>query len=216
MASVDSATYYQQLAEQAAIANGFDPKVFVAQINQESGFNPNARSPAGAIGIAQIMPDTAKGWGVDPTNPVDSLNAAAKAMGGYLQTYGGDYAKALAAYNAGPGAVAKYGGVPPFAETQNYVKTILDAAGVPSGINPQNIVSGIVSNITGAIGSGIKGAIGSGVPSNLLANGGLIVIGLVGIAIGGAWLIERSSETVAKSPIVKTAVKAGALAKLAG
>ena len=125
MASVDSTTYYQQIAEQAAIANGFDPKVFLAQIQAESGWNPNARSPAGAIGIAQIIPETAASWGVDPTNPVDSLKAAAKAMGGYLRTYGGDYAKALAAYNAGPGAVAQYHGVPPYAETQNYVQNVL-------------------------------------------------------------------------------------------
>ena len=216
MASVDSTTYYQQIAEQAAIANGFDPKVFLAQINAESGWNPNARSPAGAIGIAQIIPETAASWGVDPTNPVDSLKAAAKAMGGYLRTYGGDYAKALAAYNAGPGAVATYHGVPPYAETQNYVKNILDAAGGISGINPQNIVSGIVSNITGAKDTKTAGDPSAAAPPDWIANGGLIVIGLVGIAIGGAWLIERSSETVAKSQIAKTVVKASALGKLAG
>jgi soluble lytic murein transglycosylase-like protein len=116
-------------AWQAAQKAGIDPNIFVRQIQQESGFNPTAKSGAGAQGIAQIMPATAKGWGVDPSDPLASLDAAATHMAGYLQSYGGDWAKALAAYNAGPGNVDKFGGVPPFAETQKYVSSILGSAG---------------------------------------------------------------------------------------
>jgi hypothetical protein len=111
---------YRAEARRAATRYGLDPNVFVRQINQESGFNPSARSPKGATGIAQIMPDTAKGWGVDPTDPIASLNAAAKNMASYVKQFG-SYKNALIAYNAGPGAVGK----PLYAETANYIKTIL-------------------------------------------------------------------------------------------
>jgi len=117
----------QQYARQAAQRAGIDPDVFVRQIQQESGFNPTAQSPAGATGIAQFMPATAQGMGIDPTDPYASLDGAAKLMASNLEKYGGDYAKALAAYNAGPGNVDKYGGVPPFEETQRYVSNILGA-----------------------------------------------------------------------------------------
>jgi len=113
---------------QAATGAGIDPDLFARQINQESGFNPNAGSPAGAQGIAQFMPDTARGLGIDPTDPGQALPAAANLMKSYLAKYGGDWSKALAAYNAGPGNVDKYGGVPPFDETQTYVKNILGGA----------------------------------------------------------------------------------------
>jgi hypothetical protein len=112
---------YQDAARQAARRYGLDEGVFLRQIRQESGFNPHARSPAGAIGIAQIMPGTAKGWGVNPNDPLASLNAAAKNMAGYVKKYG-SYRNALIAYNAGPGAVGR-GSLP--AETQNYIRTIL-------------------------------------------------------------------------------------------
>jgi hypothetical protein len=111
---------YQQLARQYAQKYGLNPNVFVRQIRQESGFNPNARSKAGAVGIAQIMPATARGWGVDPTNPRAALDAAAKNMAGYVKRYG-SYRNALVAYNAGPGNVGK----PLPAETQGYIRTIL-------------------------------------------------------------------------------------------
>ncbi len=121
---------YVAYAWQAAQKAGIDPGIFVRQINQESGFNPKAQSGAGAMGIAQFMPATAQGLGVDPTNPLASIDAAAKLMAGYVQRYG-DVGKALAAYNAGPGAVDKFGGVPPFAETQRYVQNIMgDVGGV--------------------------------------------------------------------------------------
>jgi len=96
---------YVAIAQEDATLAGIDPNIYVRQINQESGFNPNAISPAGAIGIAQFMPATAAGLGVDPHDPNASLRAAALLMSRLLANYQGDYAKALAAYNAGGGAV---------------------------------------------------------------------------------------------------------------
>lgn len=116
---------YEPYARQAAERHGIDPEIFVRQITQESGWNPRALSPAGAAGIAQIVPR----WhpGVDPWDPWASLDYAARLMAGYLAQFG-SYDLALAAYNAGPGNVDKYGGVPPFAETQRYVQIILGGA----------------------------------------------------------------------------------------
>src|SRR5215467_7864702 len=118
----------QAYARQAAQRAGIDPDIFVRQIQQESGFNPNAKSPAGALGVAQFMPQTAAGMNLDPSDPYASLDAAARMDAQNLGKYGGDCAKMLAAYNAGPGNVDKYGGVPPFQETQNYVQSILGGA----------------------------------------------------------------------------------------
>jgi soluble lytic murein transglycosylase-like protein len=112
---------YREEARRAAARYGLDPGVFERQIQQESGFNPTIRSPAGAVGIAQIMPATARGWGVDPLNPTAALDAAAKNMAAYVKKYGG-IENALRAYNAGPGAIKASHG---YAETNAYVKRIL-------------------------------------------------------------------------------------------
>lgn len=105
---------------------GIDPELFVRQIQMESGFNPRAKSGAGAVGIAQFMPSTAKGMGFTAgVNPLLDLEMAAKLMAGHLKNNNGRYDLALAAYNAGQGNVNKHGGVPPFKETQNYVRNIL-------------------------------------------------------------------------------------------
>lgn len=127
-----NAATLKEMAHMAALLHDLNPEVFIAQMRQESQFNQYAQSKAGAIGVAQIMPDTAKGWKTDPKDPMQALDAAARNMALYIRTYkaqGHDehtaYKLALAAYNAGPGAVAKYKGVPPFPETQNYVKVIL-------------------------------------------------------------------------------------------
>jgi len=129
---------YSQLAAQYARQYGLDPEIFVRQMVQESGLNPDAVSPAGAVGIAQIMPATARdpGYGVrpidDPRDPEEGLRFGAEYMRAMLDRYNGDYKLALAAYNAGAGAVDKAGGVPPFEETQNYVRAILGGKGMPS------------------------------------------------------------------------------------
>lgn len=114
---------------------GVDPRLLRALIHQESGNNPGARSPVGAIGRTQLMPATARGLGVDPYNDDDNIRGGARYLRQQLKTFGGDVRKALAAYNAGPGAVQKYGGVPPFAETQHYVDSILSHyhGGAPPG-----------------------------------------------------------------------------------
>lgn len=118
---------YQAMAVAAAQQYGIDPQVFLRQINQESGFNPNARSGAGAEGIAQFMPSTASAMGVDPMNPQSALYGAAKLDSQNLQKYG-SMARALSAYNSGrPDAYLD----PGFAngQTYNYVRDILGASG---------------------------------------------------------------------------------------
>lgn len=124
---------YIALARQDAREVGISPDIFVQQISVESGFNPQSRSPAGAEGIAQFMPETAASLGVDPWNPTAALQAAARLMAHYASMYDGDYAKALAAYNAGSGAVhnairecgnARWTHCLPL-ETQHYIQAIL-------------------------------------------------------------------------------------------
>jgi len=126
------ASQYVPLACQAARDAGIDPAIFVRQINEESGFNPGEVSPAGAEGIAQFMPETAAGMGINPWDPQSALEGAAKYMARLQANFGGNYAMALAAYNAGSGAVqsavARCGPawracIP--AETQNYLNVIL-------------------------------------------------------------------------------------------
>jgi hypothetical protein len=125
---------YKKKIRRAARRNGVRPELLLAQLTQESGLNPNAVSPVGARGIAQFMPGTAASYGVDlyDGRAGDDIRGAARHMADLLRKYGGSERKALAAYNAGAGAVDKYGGVPPYAETQNYVKTILSRAGDPA------------------------------------------------------------------------------------
>jgi soluble lytic murein transglycosylase-like protein len=96
---------YVAIAQQDAINAGISPVYFVRQINLESGFNPRAVSRAGAIGIAQFMPGTAAALGINPWEPIQSLRAAVNLMASYTRRYGGNYAMALAAYNAGRGRV---------------------------------------------------------------------------------------------------------------
>jgi soluble lytic murein transglycosylase-like protein len=109
----------------AARKHGVDPALLAGLVRQESNFDPTAGSPAGARGLTQLMPATAAGLGVtDVTDPAQALDGGAKYLKQQLDAFGGDVTKALAAYNAGPGAVQRYGGVPPYAETQNYVKKV--------------------------------------------------------------------------------------------
>lgn len=114
----------RQIAIAEAQKVGLDPQLFLRVIGQESAWKPGARSPKGAVGLAQLMPTTARELGVDPTDPVQNLRGGATYLKQQLDRFG-DPALALAAYNAGPGNVQKYGGIPPFQETQDYVKKIL-------------------------------------------------------------------------------------------
>jgi soluble lytic murein transglycosylase-like protein len=113
----------------AAHAHGIDPGFLAATLLQESAYDPNALSWAGAVGIGQFMVGTADAYGIDPFNPGPSIDATARLLASYVARYrprtGADpYALALAAYNAGPAAVERYGGIPPYAETIAYIADI--------------------------------------------------------------------------------------------
>jgi len=117
---------YDGLIRRTARRHELDPALLSAVIRQESDFDPNARSRAGAMGLMQLMPDTARSLGVtDPYDPAQNVEGGARMLRGLIDRYGGRLDLALAAYNAGSGAVDKYDGVPPFAETRSYVHSIL-------------------------------------------------------------------------------------------
>jgi cell wall-associated NlpC family hydrolase len=123
------ATQYDSMIVQAAQANGVDPALLKALVRAESNFNPSAVSGAGAIGLTQLMPGTAAGLGVQNAyDPMQSLMGGARYLHNALQEFNGDESLALAAYNAGSGAVKKYGGIPPYSETQAYVPRVLGYA----------------------------------------------------------------------------------------
>lgn len=119
---------FQPMVEKYAQLHGVDKALVNAVIRQESGFNPAAVSKAGAQGLMQLMPGTAKGLGVENSlNPEQNIDGGVRLLKSLLKTYNGNIPLALAAYNAGGGAVAKYGGIPPYKETQNYVRSILSS-----------------------------------------------------------------------------------------
>jgi soluble lytic murein transglycosylase-like protein len=117
-------TPYATEFARAGAKYGVDPKLLSALAQEESGFNPSAVSGAGAEGLMQIMPSTAASLGIDPMNPSQAIDGAARLLSGYLHSYNGSVDLALAAYSAGGGAVARYGGVPPYAETQNAIRKV--------------------------------------------------------------------------------------------
>lgn len=115
---------YLSVAKAAARKHGVPEDLFLRLVQQESGWNPTAKSHKGAMGLAQLMPGTARILGVDPANPAQNLEGGARYLAQQYRKFG-TWRLALAAYNAGPGAVEKYGDVPPYRETKNYVKVIL-------------------------------------------------------------------------------------------
>jgi soluble lytic murein transglycosylase-like protein len=115
------------LVRRAALETGVDPALLAAVARTESHFDPLARSSAGAAGVMQLMPATAQALGVEnPYDPAENVRGGARYLRELLDRFG-DVRRAVAAYNAGPGAVERYGGVPPYAETRRYVARVMDA-----------------------------------------------------------------------------------------
>ena len=132
---------FQAAVLDAARRYQVSPDLLAAVVWQESRWQPTARSPKGAVGLAQLMPATARALAVDPRQPADNLAGAAHYLRQLLDLFDGDVERALAAYNAGPERVLKAGGVPAIAETRTYVSRIIDRlaalrAGASSGANP--------------------------------------------------------------------------------
>jgi Transglycosylase SLT domain len=143
-------------------------------MNQESGGNASAISSAGAVGLFQLMPSSFPG--VNIQDPVTNIDTGVAYLAQLLNQYNGDTSLALAAYNAGPGNVAKYGGIPPFSETQNYVASILSAIGMDPDTSTDS--SG---NTTVDVGQTISDAISSIDPTTLGIIAGVVGIGLYAI-----------------------------------
>lgn len=125
----DGTVPFQSLIEESCARYGVDPALLAGLIEQESHFDPTVGSSAGAQGLTELMPETAASLGVtDPHDPAQSIDAGARLLSEKLAEFGGDTELALAAYNAGSGAVQQYNGIPPYPETQEYVKKVLGYA----------------------------------------------------------------------------------------
>ncbi|MBQ7705830.1 MAG: lytic transglycosylase domain-containing protein [Selenomonadaceae bacterium] len=116
----------EQMLERAARKYGVEPELVKAVATAESNMNQGAVSQVGAVGVMQLMPETAASLGVNPYDEKENIEGGAHYIRQMLDQFNGNVSKAVAAYNAGPGAVQKYGGVPPYSETQNYVGRVLD------------------------------------------------------------------------------------------
>ncbi|WP_051617722.1 lytic transglycosylase domain-containing protein [Desulfofundulus thermocisternus] len=119
---------YDALFDRVAAKYGLEPALLKAVARVESSFNPHAVSPAGAVGLMQLMPATAAAMGVrNPLDPGENLEGGARYLKSLLEKFNGNVELALAAYNAGPGAVQRYGGIPPYRETQQYLQRVAAA-----------------------------------------------------------------------------------------
>lgn len=125
VAPADAKSAYDDIVAEAARLYHLDPHMIRAVMQAESGFNPMAVSPVGAVGLMQLMPAVAAELGVtDPLDPRQNIMAGSRYLRQLLDAHRGNVRLALASYNAGPGNVAKYGAIPPFRETRNYVKKV--------------------------------------------------------------------------------------------
>ena len=139
-ASSQASDSLNQLAGRAARALQVDPDLVDAVVQVESGYNARARSPKGALGLMQLIPSTAMRFGVsNPFDPAENLRGGVTYLGHLLKRFGGDVPLSLAAYNAGEGGVLREGGIPPFAETRQYVRKIV--AAYPAAVDPCKAVA---------------------------------------------------------------------------
>jgi len=145
------ASQYDAVIEESAAFHGVDANLVRAVIQQESGFNPLARSRVGAMGLMQLMPGTAQDLGVtDPYNPIQNIRAGVSYLKGLLVKFAQNVELALAAYNAGPGAVEKYGNiVPPYRETKDYVKRITKAVDTTTPPKPATRIYKTIEIVNG-------------------------------------------------------------------
>lgn len=203
-------TKYESLIQNASQKYGVPANLIKAVIKQESGFNPNAHSGAGAAGLMQLMPATARGLGVTNVyDPAQSIDGGTKYLANAIKHNNGSVPLALAAYNAGQGAVNKYGGVPPYKETQNYVKSIMTMYG--SG-NVQ--VSGISdgSGNTFDLGGGIVNGIQK-IFSTLFTDTIKIVLYIILFALMVFFGYKALQGSPPASAAIQTTRKAGDTAK---
>lgn len=206
-----SSTPYDGLFAAAGAKWGVDPSLLREVARQESGFNPNAGSGAGAIGLMQFTPGTAAGLGVNPHDPASSIDGAARMLKASLNLHHGNVGLALAAYNAGEGAVEKYHGIPPYAETQNYVRVItgrlgstgggsswLDKAKAAAQFINGNAVPGAAqagAATVDAASSAADNVLGSLVGAlRPIAVTGVLLIGGAGLVVAGLWRSVSSAK----------------------
>jgi hypothetical protein len=201
-------TPYDPLFAEAGRRHGVDPALLREVARQESGFNPRASSPAGAQGLMQFMPATAAGLGINPWVPAEAVDGAARLLRRYLDQYG-RVDLALAAYNAGPGNVARYGGVPPFAETRDYVRIITsrlkgstglanraggaDSGGVQTGLPGVDAAAGAVGTAVSVVADKLVDAVW-GVARPLVVTGLLLAGGGALVLLGGWRAVRRGGD----------------------
>lgn len=179
------AAQYMDRVNAAAKKHGVDPALLAGLIERESGWNPNEKSKAGAVGLGQFMPATAERFGItDRTDPNQSIDGAAAYLKSNLDMFGGDASLALAAYNAGEGAVKKYGGIPPYKETRAYVPAVLASAKKYSGGSAGAVADTGSSTAAASSGGSVKWQPGVHLGTKS-TDGGAAASGGMVIGIGG-------------------------------
>ena len=192
---------YQSLVTAASAKYGVPFSLLSAQINQESGWQPSVVSSAGAEGIAQFMPGTAASNNVNPLDPSSAIPGMASLMASYFKEFG-SWADALAAYNAGAGAVEKYDGVPPYSQTQSYVSDILTASGTPNTLGTKG----------GTSGGGVTQTAARTSPASSSSSGGGLLAKVGAFLLGGALLLIGIFVLVSGNKGVQSTAKVAAVA----